>query len=108
MAHRRKTRDEWERELRERQYNVDPVDRIRTYQHINRSLPDGSSLMRGKRELIRALLGFLLCTLGLAVAAIAYRGTPSVFPSPWVAVVAFGLGALIATAGIFFAVRSIR
>jgi hypothetical protein len=108
MVRRKKTREEWEREIRERQYNADPVRQLRALQHAVRDLPEGNSLIRGKRELVRAVIGLLLCTIGLAIAAVAYRGTPSVFPSPWAAVVAFGLGALIAAAGIFFAVRSIR
>ena len=108
MAHRKKSREEWEQEVRERQYNVDPMDRIRTIRHISRSLPEGTSFIRGKRELTRAILGLLLCMLGLAVALIAYGGSRSVFPSPWLAVAAFGLGVLLAGAGVFLAVSAIK
>jgi hypothetical protein len=106
MVNRKKTREEWEQEVRERQYNVDPMDRLRTIQHINRNLPAGSSLIRGRRELLRFLLGLVLCASGTAIAMLAY-GARLVLPSVWIATGAIIVGVLVAVAGVFSAVSSI-
>ena len=71
----KKSREEWERSVRERQENMTPDQRIRSLSRLAEFAPPGTAYIRGPRQLRRVLAGLFLLVAGcgLIVLALACR-----------------------------------
>ena len=80
-------REQWEQEIRERQQNVLIEHRIRNFWLIFSTI---KPFIRGPRQLLTAVLGFVLMLAGMAVAVLSFMRHPDFVPllsgiPPWVA-----------------------
>lgn len=98
-------REKWEQEIRERQENVLIEHRIRNLWLI---LSPIKPFIRGPRQLVSALSGFVVMVAGLTIAAVSIMRHPVFVPllsgTPlWLAATA---GVLLASLGLWTVVRS--